>query len=164
MQVKTTFAILSGAIAAAAIALPLAAAIAQQDEGPPRWAASLVRKQQVIMHGIPQPYGSMRDVSPDSAAKLQRGQTIFDRHCAACHGWNGEGTGPDAFAQVPAPADLKWLARTPKSRSGPYVYWTVAEGGSDFGSEMPAFKRILSQEDIWAVAAYLRADMPRSSP
>jgi mono/diheme cytochrome c family protein len=152
------------AIAAALLILPFAAAVAQSDEGPPRWAANIVRKQQVIMHGIPQPYAGMHDSTADSVAKLERGRMIFDRNCASCHGWTGQGTGPDAFAQVPAPADLEWLARTPKGRSEPYMYWAVAEGGQAFESEMPAFKDKLRKKDIWAVIAYVRAGLPRRSP
>jgi len=150
-------------IFAAAIVLSVEA-IAQSDEGPPRWAANLVRKQQVIMHGVPQPYTGMRDASPDTDAKLRRGSKIFDQHCAACHGWEGNGTGPDAFAQIPAPADLEWLTHTPKNQAQPYVYWTIAEGGSAFESEMPAFKRKLSRREIWSVTAYLRAGMLHRSP
>jgi len=153
------------AIAAAAIiALPVAAALAQSDEGPPRWAANIVRKQQVIMHGVPRPYTNMHDPRPDTEAKLRRGRFLFDSHCTACHGWTGKGTGPEAFAQVPAPADLEWLARTPKNPSEPYMYWAVAEGGKDFESEMPAFKDKLSKKDMWAVIAYVRAGLPRNSP
>jgi mono/diheme cytochrome c family protein len=151
-------------IAAAILAAPVAVAVAQSDEGPPRWAANIVRKQQVIMHGIPRPYAGMHDPTPATAAKLQRGRMVFDRNCAACHGWSGQGTGPDAFAQVPAPADLEWLARTPRSPAEPYMYWTVAEGGQAFESEMPAFKDKLSKKDIWAVIAYVRAGLPHHSP
>ena len=152
------------AIAAAILALPVAAAVAQSDEGPPRWAANIVRKQQVIMHGVPRPYTNMHDPEPATEAKLRRGRFLFDSHCTACHGWTGQGTGPEAFAQVPAPADLEWLARTPKSRAEPYMYWTVAEGGKPFESEMPAFKDKLGKKDMWAVIAYVRAGLPRSSP
>jgi mono/diheme cytochrome c family protein len=149
---------------AAIVAVPLAAATAQSDEGPPRWAANMVRKEQVVMHGVPQPYASMRDPRPDTQAKLEHGRAIFERHCAACHGWTGEGTGPDAFAQIPAPADLEWLARTPSKRAQPYMYWTIAEGGRSFESDMPAFKGSLSKQDIWSVIAYIRAGLPHRSP
>ena len=146
------------------IGLPLAAALAQADQGPPRWAANIVRKQQVIMHGIPSPYATAHDPVPTTAAKLRRGRFLFDSHCTACHGWTGQGSGPEAFALVPAPADLEWLARTPKNRADPYVYWAIAEGGSEFESDMPAFKDKLSKKDIWALVAYIRAGLPRSSP
>ena len=65
-------------LAIAILGLPLAAAAAQTDEGPPRWQANIVRKQQVIMHGVPRPYSALRDPSPDTAAKLRRGRAIFD--------------------------------------------------------------------------------------
>jgi mono/diheme cytochrome c family protein len=151
-------------LAAAIVAVPVASAVAQSDEGPPRWAANIVRKQQVIMHGVPSPYAAMHDSTPDTRAKLQRGRMVFDRNCAACHGWSGQGAGPEAFAQIPAPADLEWLARTPRSRAQPYMYWTVAEGGRAFESEMPAFEGKLAKKDIWAVIAYVRAGLPRRSP
>lgn len=152
------------ALAIAIIGLPLAAAVAQSDFGPPRWMANIARKQQVVMHGVPSPYAELRDPSLDTAAKLRRGRTVFDRECAACHGWSGQGNGPDAFGLVPAPADLEWLARTPKRRAEPYIYWSIAEGGQSFGSEMPAYKRTLPKKDIWAVTAWLRAGMPHKSP
>lgn len=153
------------ALAFAVVVVPLAAAAAvQSDEGPPRWAANIARKQHVIMQGIPRPYSAMRDPSPDSRAKLQRGRAVFEQRCAACHGWTGQGAGPEAFALVPAPADLEWLAGTPKARSEPYMYWAIAEGGRAFESDMPAFKRELSKRDIWSVVAYIRAGLPRRSP
>ncbi|HYX47759.1 MAG TPA: cytochrome c [Sphingomicrobium sp.] len=145
-------------------ALPIVASAAQPDEGPPRWAANIARKQQVIMHGLPRQYASLRDPSPDTEMKMRKGAAVFDRQCASCHGWTGQGTGPEAFALVPAPADLEWLAGTPKDRSQPYMYWTIAEGGREFESEMPTFKHKLARNDIWAVIAYIRAGLPRRSP
>jgi len=148
---------------AVVLCLPLALAAAPSDVGPPRWAANIARKQQVIMHGLPAAYANAHDPLPDSEAKLRRGRMLFDNHCAPCHGWTGQGSGPEAFALVPAPADLEWLARTPKKPSEPYMYWTIAEGGRQFESDMPAFKDRLSKQDIWAVIAYVRAGLPRSS-
>jgi len=132
-------------------------ALAQPDSGPPHWMANMSRLHQVVMKGIPRPYTAARDPSPDTPAKLRRGAAVFDRHCAACHGVSGQGSGPDAFALVPAPADLEWLARTPKNTSEPYMYWSIAEGGQSFGSEMPAFKQTLSEKDRWSVIAHIRA-------
>jgi hypothetical protein len=111
------------AAAFAVLLLPPAAAAAQPDEGPPRWAANIARKQHVIMNGLPRGYASAHDPLPDTRAKLGRGATVFNSHCASCHGWNGQGTGPEAFALVPAPADLEWLWNKPKSKSESYMYW-----------------------------------------
>lgn len=151
------------AIAAAIVALPLAAGASQETEQP-RWMANMVRHQTVIMHGVPAPYGAMRDPTPDTPAKLRRGAVLFDQHCASCHGWSGQGTGPEASFLVPSPADLEWLARTPEGKANPYIYWSIAEGGRAYNSEMPAFRGTLSKGDIWALTAYLRAGMPHASP
>lgn len=141
-----------------------AVAATQSEMDRPRWMANMARHQRVIMHGVPAPYVAVRDPLPNTSAKLRRGAAIFDQHCASCHGWSGQGSGPEGLFLVPAPADLEWLGRQPKDRSDPYIYWSIAEGGKPFDSEMPAFKRTLSKRDIWSVTAYLRAGMPHASP
>ena len=145
------------------VAVPFAAAAAQELDQP-RWMANMARHQKVIMHGVPVPYAGLRDPQPDTPAKLRGGRAVFEQHCASCHGWTGTGTGPEGFFLVPAPADLEWLARTPRKKADPYIYWSIAEGGKPVGSEMPAFKHTLPRKDIWSVAAYLRAGMPNASP
>ena len=152
-------------IAIAIAALPLAAsAVAQPEDSLSRWKANMARHQKVLMQGVPRPYRAMRDPTLDNNAKLRRGAALFDRNCSSCHGWSGRGTGPEGFFLVPAPADLAWLAQAPKDKADPYLYWTIAEGGRAFDSEMPAYKRGLSNQDIWALAAYIRSGMPYATP
>jgi len=151
-------------LALAIASFPAAAAIGQSEFDLPRWMANLARKQHVIMNGIPDPYRGTLDPLPDRESKLWRGRAVFDQHCASCHGWSGQGNGPDAFAMIPAPADLAWLARQPRKQAQPYIYWSIAEGGQRFDSEMPAFRQRLPREDIWAVTAYIRAGMPHATP
>jgi mono/diheme cytochrome c family protein len=137
------------------------AALAQSDSDQPRWMANIARHQLVMMKGVPQPYAAARDPTPDSPAKLRQGAFLFDRNCAACHGIGGQGSGPDAFGLVPPPADLNWLVRSPADKSEPYMYWSIAEGGEAFGSEMPAYKHHLAEKDIWSIIAYVRAGYPQ---
>lgn len=89
---------------------------------------------------------------------------LFDQHCSACHGWSGHGSGPAAFALVPAPADLAWLSGPPKMKAKAYMYWATAEGGSEFQSDMPAYKSVLAPNDVWAIISYVSEGMPRASP
>jgi mono/diheme cytochrome c family protein len=129
-----------------------------------RWKANIARHQKVVMYGVPAPYDAIRDLTPDNDEKLRRGAAIFDQQCSSCHGWSGRGTGSEGFFLVPAPADLAWLAQTPRDKADPYIYWSIAEGGRAFDSEMPAFRQGLTEQDIWSVTAYLRAGMPYSNP
>lgn len=139
-------------------------AIEPPEDSLSRWKANIARHQKVVMYGVPPPYDAVRDPTPDNDEKLRRGAAIFDRQCSSCHGWSGRGTGPEGFFLVPAPADLAWLSQTPRDKADPYIYWSIAEGGQAFDSEMPAYKHNLSVEDIWSVTAYLRAGMPYSNP
>ena len=117
---------------------------------------SMVRHHQAMMYGIPEPYRSMPDPLPGSAATLDRGAKVYAQNCASCHGSSGQGDGPAGKALVPPPANLAWLSHSRMGGSDRYIYWTVAEGGQPLGTAMPAFKSTLSQEDTWAVVAYVR--------
>jgi hypothetical protein len=86
-----------------------------------RWKSNIARHQKVVMYGVPSPYDAVRDPTPDNDEKLRRGAALFDRQCSSCHGWSGRGTGPEGFFLVPAPADLAWLAQTPR-RKGRTLY------------------------------------------
>jgi mono/diheme cytochrome c family protein len=51
----------------------------------------------------------------------------------------------------------------PMAQWDPFMYWTIAEGGAQFGTAMPAFKSVLSENDIWVVTAYIQARLPQRS-
>ena len=38
-----------------------------------------------------------------------------------------------------------------------FLYWTISEGGEQFGSAMPAFKSTLKPNEIWAIVTALRS-------
>jgi len=129
-----------------------------------RWArgglgtmASIQRHRQ-MMSGIPLPYRAMRSPRGETTGKIARGAALFDANCASCHGSMGRGDGPESRTLYPHPADLGWLWEVPVRTAEPYLYWTIAEGGAEFQSDMPAFKSQLSSDDIWAIVAYIRLD------
>jgi mono/diheme cytochrome c family protein len=150
------------------LSLPLAAS-AQPALNGTRWGqvgpgtmASIERHHR-LLSGIPAPYGSMRDRSGYSQNKLLRGAAVFADKCAGCHGSNAQGNGTVARTIYPHPANLSWLAQPSARQAEPYMYWSIAEGGAQFGSDMPAFKAELSRNDIWAVIAYVRSDFRGAS-
>jgi mono/diheme cytochrome c family protein len=93
-------------------------------------------------------------------ATLQRGETIYRQHCVACHGERGDGRGPAAGALTPKPMDMTDRAAHAEMTES-YWFWRVSEGGRvepfvSRGSAMPAWKRVLTVDDRWAVIAYQR--------
>jgi mono/diheme cytochrome c family protein len=78
------------------------------------------------------------------------------RECAECHGAIGYGDGTEGRSLVPSPALLTYLVQRPMA-GDEYLLWAIAEGGMAFGTEMPAYKNALTEDEIWAIIAYMRA-------
>lgn len=149
-------------LAAVLALLPLSSA-AQPSSHALRWGqigpgtmASIERYRQMLA-GVPAPYRSMRDRTGNPQGKLARGAALFQDRCASCHGVSGRGDGTTADTVYPRPADLSWLKEIPSRQAEPYMYWSIAEGGSAFGSDMPAFKSQLPPNDVWAVISFIRS-------
>ena len=91
---------------------------------------------------------------PDLADKrlIARGLSLYRSHCVQCHGAPGVPPQPFALGMTPVPAALMYTAREwPPGQ----LFWVVREGIKMTG--MPAWKYRLSDEDIWAVVAFLPA-------
>lgn len=91
---------------------------------------------------------------------IKRGESIFETQCAACHGVDGQGTGPVAGSLAHRPADLTNHFHAQPGTGDAYLFWRVSEGGTvepfrSQGSAMPAFKDILDNEQRWDVLAYI---------
>jgi mono/diheme cytochrome c family protein len=94
----------------------------------------------------------------DDAAKIARGVSLYRAHCEHCHGAPGVAPEPFALGMTPAPVPLVHTARAwPPAE----VFWVVKEGIKMTG--MPAWKFRMTDEDIWAVVAFLPA-MARMTP
>ena len=108
-----------------------------------------------------------RGVISDGATGDARGQAIYQQHCARCHGANLEGE-PDwrrrnPTGRLPAPPHDQtghtWhhsddaLFRVTKFGSSAFV-------GGAYESDMPGFEKALSDDDIWAVIAFITNRWP----
>ena len=112
------------------------------------------------MWGIPAPYTSMTNPLPRTQATLEKGAAVYAANCAACHGEEGRGDGEAGRDLSPPPGNLAWLSSMPMAQWDAFIYWTIAEGGAQFGTAMPAYKDSLSSDEIWAVTAYIQAHLP----
>lgn len=104
---------------------------------------------------------------PRDAAQVARGQTLYSKHCASCHGANLEGQ-PDwkkrrPNGRLPAP---------PHDASGhtwhhpDFVLFDItkrgasAVAGGGHQSDMPPFAGNMSDEEIWSVLAFIKSNWP----
>jgi cytochrome c oxidase subunit 2 len=102
----------------------------------------------------------LKDSKPEA---LARAETLYARDCAACHGEDGKGKGP-AGANLPGmskmdpampagPADLT-DAGAMLAASDALLQGKLLRGG--MGTGMPEFGSLYSDEEQWAMIAYLR--------
>jgi len=123
------------------------AALAQlMDRGAPPDSVTRVADALIARIGVAEPL-------PSRPPSVARGAAVYRERCASCHGESGRGDGPKAKnLQGPPPADLA----DPAVMGGTSlleIYRKIAIGVP--GTAMPEFAEDVSEEDRWAVAAYV---------
>ena len=93
---------------------------------------------------LPMPNGIKGDAA--------KGGKFYNANCATCHGVKGDGKGPRAYFIRPKPRNFL----TPESKAilnRPVIYTSTAMG--KLGTEMPAWNKVLSDQEIADVSEYV---------
>jgi cbb3-type cytochrome c oxidase subunit III len=81
-----------------------------------------------------------------------RGRALYMANCVACHGAAGDGNGPRAYFINPKPRVLTDAAARARFNR-PALYAAIAEGR--LRSEMPAWNKVLTQQEIADVVEFV---------
>lgn len=144
---------------AAALAISLnvaAAAPAAQPASEPVTTKAPERFKFYLLQGIPAAYRGKTNPLQTNVPNVIKGADLYNARCASCHGLMGFGNGAAANALRPRPADLAWSLSDPRVKDD-FLLWTIAEGGAQFGSNMPASKGSLTDIQTWEIITYMRA-------
>ena len=128
---------------------------------PPGMRARLLRQTTYMHYGVQKDYQGAKSTVANSKETIDAGGKLYGEKCASCHGKEGLGDGQAPRSLLPSPALLAFMIQRPISVDE-YLLWSIAEGGKQFDTEMPAFKGALAREDIWKIIAYMRAGFPGS--
>ncbi|HEX2056269.1 MAG TPA: cytochrome c [Nitrospiraceae bacterium] len=96
----------------------------------------------------------------DNPASLDRGKMIYQSRCLECHGPEGRGDGEKAPFLSPRPGSLVSAATSAKSDRE--LLRTIQNGKPR--TAMPAWKDILTEEEIREVLEYVRSLVRFSRP
>ncbi len=106
---------------------------------------------------------------PGNLVQVARGKPVYEQHCASCHGAKLEGQ-PNWQSKLPTGR----MPAPPHDASGhtwhhpDSVLFGITKLGlvpgryapPGYESDMPAFGKQLSDDDIWAVLAYIKSTWP----
>ncbi len=109
------------------------------------------------------------EADPTNLEKVARGKSVYAQYCASCHGANLEGQ-PNWQDKLPTGR----MPAPPHDASGhtwhhpDTVLFGITKHGlvpgkyapPKYESDMPAFGNQLSDEEIWAVLAYIKHSWP----
>jgi mono/diheme cytochrome c family protein len=90
---------------------------------------------------------------PAAAPPPAKTDTLFDSLCLRCHGVAGTGTGPEHLRHLPRPRNLtnrSYFAALDDERIARAVAYGVP------GTAMPAFRKQLKSEELWAMVKKVR--------
>jgi mono/diheme cytochrome c family protein len=104
---------------------------------------------------VPDQYANQTNPLNGKADAADAGKAVYQANCASCHGDKGLGDGPAGANLIPKPADLTEPAKN--DTDGQFL-WHVSEGAAAGapGSAMPAWKGVLTVDQIWQVVTFLR--------
>ena len=88
--------------------------------------------------------------TPDTPARVARGQVLYRRFCSSCHGASGAGDGPVVPA-FPTPPSLTLPHATGMPDGQIFHVVTFGQG------LMPAHRQQISQADRWDLVRYVRS-------
>jgi glucose/arabinose dehydrogenase/cytochrome c5 len=83
-------------------------------------------------------------------AVLVKGKQTYNLYCATCHGETGFGNGPARGARGDKPANFH--RDKFRHQVNGEIFWKLTNGRKD----MPAFEKILTEEQRWQLVHYLR--------
>jgi len=99
--------------------------------------------------------------------QVAQGQQVYIAQCARCHGTNLEGQ-PDWKQELPSggrPAPPHDATGHTWHHADTLLFDIIKRGGqatspADYQNNMPAFGGVLSDDEIWAVLAYIKSTWP----
>jgi mono/diheme cytochrome c family protein len=147
----------TGVAPSASVAGPMAEVVAKSTQ---YWSDADLQATAAYLQSLPETPAAQRGKPSQNTQVYERGEQLFAKHCASCHGAQGEGVQLAGAVALPALAGNRAVTMHTSANlvrillAGGYAPST-AGNPRPFG--MPPFVHLLNDEDIAAVTTYIRA-------
>jgi mono/diheme cytochrome c family protein len=153
----------TGIAPSASVAGPMAEVVSKSTQ---YWSAADLQATAAYLQSLPETQPTYRGKPSQNPQLYAAGEQLFAKHCASCHGVQGEGVKLEGSVALPALAGNRAITMPTSANlvriilSGGYAPST-AGNPRPFG--MPPFVHVLDDQDIAAVTTYIRASWGNSA-
>lgn len=92
---------------------------------------------------------------PPTSEVVKEAPNIYENKCSKCHGDKGDGKGSATKGLDVKPRNYMDKSVMEKIPDG-QLFWIIANGSDSEATEMSAYKKKLSEEQMWALVHYIR--------
>jgi len=104
-----------------------------------------------ILGDVAVSFRQVKNPTIDLENSIKRGEEMFVKNCAKCHGLNGNGYGVVAHGFTTWPRQL-WVWNNADTSADGYLFWILENGKSD----MPPWGLVLSEKERWDLINYIK--------
>ena len=104
-----------------------------------------------ILGDVAVAFRQVKNPTIDHENSIKRGEEMFVKNCAKCHGLNGNGYGVVAHGFATWPRQL-WVWNNADTSADGYLFWILENGKSD----MPPWGLVLSEKERWDLINYIK--------
>ena len=108
-------------------------------------------KAMTMLGDITMDLKQVKNPTIDFDSSIKRGEDMFVKNCAKCHGLNGNGYGVVAHGFATWPRQL-WAWHNADIAADSYLFWIIENGKGD----MPPWGLILSEDQRWDLINYIK--------
>ena len=114
------------------------------------------------LDGGDNPYRELETSNPEEYRKhVAEGKRVYYQNCVFCHGDNLKGNGMYVHGLQPIPTNFDDSGTLPMLRET-FLFWRISKGGpgmpeegGPWDSAMPAWEKILNEEEMWDAILFL---------
>ena len=126
--------------------------------GPPALSVALLAEETAADGALGDPASdapALANPVEATSESLARGEDLYGRHCANCHGADGNGTGPSTHGINADPRKL-WVWGSAGDAADGYLFSIISNGRTD----MPPWGLVLAENERWDLVNYVKSLKP----
>ena len=126
--------------------------------GPPMLSVALLPEETAADGALGDPASeapALANPVEATSESLAQGKDLYGRHCAKCHGADGDGTGPSTQGINADPRKL-WVWGSAGDAADGYLFSIISNGRTD----MPPWGLVISETERWDLVNYVKSLKP----